>query len=218
MRSFVLAAIVFTSIAAAPASQPATTQAAPDGFEPPKIYRMHAGQPGRDKWYAARSTGGGFTVSTPTSFNDITVSRRDADGTRVVTHMVGTNDSGGARFSASASTSEGVKLPPDAIASYVKMLAKPHELRQQHTAKLDGADATEFDVAKEKTVARYRVAQRDDVIYSLRVEGPGQVFPPATEAMARKFFDSFCFPTPEPNNGPASTASAAAPTTPATTP
>jgi len=213
MRTILLAAAVFTSIAAAPASQPAippsqpaTTRASADVQDPPQIHRMHAGRAGRDGWYAARSTGGGFTVSTPTAFNDITVSRRDADGMLVTTHMVASSDFAGGRYSASASSSAGVTLPATAIASYVETLSKLGEVRQKRDARSDGIDGMELEIKKEKTVARYRIAQHANVIYTLTVEVAGDAFPPASDAAATKFFESFRFPIPEAINAPGSTA------------
>ena len=209
MRNVCLAAVVCMLIAAAPASQPTTTQTAADEADPPKIYRMRAGQPGRDGWYPARSTGGGFTVLTPLSFNDLTVSGRDQDGMRVTTHMVASVDPNGWRYTASASTSPGVKLPANAVALYVEILSTQGNVQQKRSAKLDGADATEIEVRKGKMVVRYRVAQRDDVIYSLSVEAFGREFPPASDAAARKFFESFHFPVPETDDSPARRAAGA---------
>jgi hypothetical protein len=215
MRTTLLVAAMLTSIAAAPASQPATTPAQrattrasadSDVQDPPKIHRMHAGQPGQDGWYAARSTGGGFTVSTPTAFNDITVSRRDADGLLVTTHMVASSDFAGGRYSASASSSAGFTLPATAIASYVETLSKLGEVRQKRSVRSDGADGMELEIKKEKTVARYRIAQHRNVVYTLTVEVAGDAFPPASDAAAVKFFESFRFPIPEAIDAPGSTA------------
>jgi len=206
MRTMLLAADIFTSMAAAPASQPTTTRGSADVQEPPKIYRMHAGKPGRDGWYAARSTGGGFTVSTPTAFNDITVGRHDADGMLVTTHMVASSDFAGGRYSASASSSAGVTLPATAIASYVETLSKLGEVRQKRSVRSDGIDGMELEIKKDKTLARYRIAQHENVIYTLTVEVSGDVFPPASDAAATKFFESFRFPIPEAINAPGSTA------------
>jgi hypothetical protein len=219
MRTILLAAAVFTSLAAGlasqpattraaatPATQPATTRAGADIQDPPKIHRMHAGRAGRDGWYAARSTGGGFTVSTPTAFNDITVSRRDPDGTIVTTHMVASSDFAGGRYSASASSSAGFTLPATATAAYVDTLSKLGEVRQKRNVRSDGADAMELEIKKETSVARYRIALHDNVIYTLTVELSGDAFPPASDAAAVRFFESFRFPTPEAINAPGSTA------------
>jgi hypothetical protein len=212
MRTILLAAAMFTSIAAAPASQPATTLAQPattraaDVQDPPKIHRMHFGQLGRDGWYAARSTGSGFTISMPTKFNDITVSRHDADGMLVTTHMVASSEFTGAHYSASATSSAGFPLPPNAIGLYVETLSKLGEVRQKRSVRADGTDAMELEIKTEKTVARFRIAQRDNVIYKLTVEVTGQGIPPAEDAAAEKFFESFRFPIPEAINAPGSTA------------
>jgi len=147
----------------------------------------------------------------PTRFNDITVSRRDPDGMLVTTHMVASVDVAGERYTASASASVGLKLPPSATASYAEMLGKLGEVRHKRGATLNGADATELEIRKEKMVARYRVTQHADVIYLLTVEINGQEFPQAADEAAAKFFDSFRFPTPEANNAPGGTASAGAP-------
>src|SRR5688500_5169981 len=92
-RNVSLAALMLLCCAAGPASQPATatratTTRATALPEPPVIHRMKAGKRGADSWYAARSTGSGFTVSTPAPFNDITVSHVEPDGSRVTTHMI----------------------------------------------------------------------------------------------------------------------------------
>ena len=91
------------------------------------------------------------------------------------------------------------------------MLAKLGEVRRREPVKVDGVDGIEIEVLKGTIVTRYRVAQLDNVIYCLKVEIRGQEFFRQDDAMARKFFESFRFPTPDPDETRGPIASAATP-------
>ena len=222
MRNLVLAGLMFMSAAAAaaaPASQPSTRADDAPKQEPPKVHRMRAGTPDRRGWCVARSTGAGFTVSMPRQFNDITVTRREADGAIVTTHMVAAVDAAsggmptagaGARFTASSSSNSAAQLPRDAAEVYLKMLAERGEVRGKRSVKMDGVDGTEIEVMTEWTCTRYRVVQLENVIFSLTVEVPGQEFSRSADAAAKRFFESFRFPTPDAEDAPGAHAQAQA--------
>jgi hypothetical protein len=221
MRHVVLAMLALLLPTTAPArtpgssSQPATATAPTSRpaipHDPPVFHRMKAGRPERDGWYPARSTGCGFRVSTPAAFNDITVSHVEPDGSRVATHMIAA-DFGNVIFTVTASSNSVLKLPPNAADTYLDMLTALGTARNKRPARLDGSDCTEVDIVRQGFITRHRVVQRDDVLYALKVEVRGREFRGADDRMAERFFDSFRFPSPEPDdNAPGRTASAATP-------
>jgi hypothetical protein len=97
------------------------------------------------------------------------------------------------------------------VERYVTILAEQGELRNKRGVKMDGVDGTEIEVMTAMTCTRCRVVQLQNVIYSLTVETAGQEFLKGADAAATKFFKSFRFPTPQVNDAPGNTASAAEP-------
>jgi hypothetical protein len=77
--------------------------------------------------------------------------------------------------------------------------------------KIDGVDDIEIEVMTAKTRTRYHVVQLGNGIYSLTIETAGRDFLKGADAAATKFFESFRFPTPQVNDAPGITASAAEP-------
>jgi hypothetical protein len=102
-----------------------------------------------------------------------------------------------ARFAATATSNSSAELPPDAADTFVNMLAEQGEVRGRRDVKMDGVDATEIDVMTKDIVTRHRVARLGDVIYNVRMELPGKEFSNKDEAAAKRFFESFRFPTPD---------------------
>jgi hypothetical protein len=174
---------------------PATTQSSDPSPERPKIYRMRAGVPGPDGWCVAKSTGGNFAVSLPARFNDVTIGRREDDGTVLRTHMVAATMPDGSRFAASASTNAAVKLPGYAAARYVDMLARQGTAGDRRAVTMDGIEGTEIEVVGAAGVSRYRVVQHGDTMYVLTFQRGGHELPDEAAQMAKKFFESFRFPT-----------------------
>ena len=205
MRSALVLLVVVVTVAHAviaadaPTTAPAaTTQSSDRSLERPKIYRMRAGVPGRDGWCVAKSTGGGFTVSLPARFNDVTIGRPEDDGTVLRTHMVAVTMPDGARFAASASTNAAVKLPGYAAARYVDLLARQGTAGDRRVVTMDGVEGTEIDVVEATVVSRYCVVQHGDTMYVLTFQrGVTEALSPDIEEMAKRFFESFRFPTLE---------------------
>ena len=219
MRFVLFITLSFTTFASAAATQLASRPVAPDE---PQVHRVQAGDVGPDGWCDAKSTGRGFAVSMPRKFNDMSVGHRQDDGTLVRTHVVAATFDNGTRFVASASSNASVKLAPHAASDYVDLLAaKGLTLRHRKPVKMDGVDATEIEVVHSRTVARHRVGQRDDVIYVMSIERPGEDFPKEAEQIATRFFDSFRLPAPQGDAAPpkaSPTESATAPPKPSVKP
>lgn len=176
----------FGSFKLAPEQLPSATSAdALESAKRSKVHRTVAGTPGKDGWYVALSTEGGFSVAVPQPFIDFTIGGPSATG-----HPA---------FGISATSPEGVKcvalateatgdngVALDVMLGRMRLERKVVTKRDAKWHELPTLDAELTDASGGELV---RFVRTPRFVYALTVEFPNEAAEPARR-LAGGFFES----------------------------
>jgi hypothetical protein len=155
------------------------------------VHRIGAGVPDESGWCRATSTGGGFTVSLPNLFNDLTISAKAMDGADVKTFVLGTRDARGVKFTAVAMYRADGKFTSDPLKGIVDQFQSSGQLKQQAAISHGALNGIELKTANSSSSAIIDVYKTPTTVYQLIVEAPAPLTLEDVAADAKRFMDSF---------------------------
>jgi hypothetical protein len=157
------------------------------------MHRSQAGEPGKDGWCIAKSTGAGFSVELPGRFNDFSHANKAVDGVTMKLDAVGTTILPEMKFSAMAVKRSDGTFMPAKLEDFGKSFEKDGNKVTKRAIEVHGHAGIEVHVKGKKSSAFFRLFRANGSTYQMIVEYPPIVSEESATANAQRFFNSFTF-------------------------